>query len=204
MLLCDIGNSFAKFYDGKRLERLPVSQIDCYKERKVCYINVNPCAQEHLATFEKWIDVEPFIDLDTRYQGLGVDRKMLCWGIEDGVVVDAGSAITVDVMRDGKHLGGFIMPGLRFLLQDYAQISARLAQEKLCEVDLASLPHNTGEAISYGVIKPIVLAIRECGEDIYLTGGDGQLLHRYIPEAHYDGLLLFRHFKRLVQRNSIC
>ncbi|BCD65874.1 type III pantothenate kinase [Nitratiruptor sp. YY08-26] len=204
MLLCDIGNSFAKFYDGKELKRIPITQIKQYRRQKVCFINVNPKVEKLLEEFENWINLEQYITLDTSYKGLGVDRKALCWGVEEGVIVDAGSAITVDVMEKGRHKGGFIIPGIRFLQRDFAEISSRLAIDTLQEVDLTHLPQNTLSAISYGIIKPIVLAIKQFDMRIYITGGDGELLHHYIPEALYDPLLLFKHLEKLVQRKGLC
>ncbi|MFN4264085.1 MAG: type III pantothenate kinase [Thioalkalivibrionaceae bacterium] len=50
---------------------------------------------------------------------LGIDRflaqlgAMSRWGLDfDGWIVDAGTAITVDRLRAGQHLGGWILPGL--------------------------------------------------------------------------------------------
>lgn len=51
------------------------------------------------------------------FSSLGDDRWMAMLGaIEEYkqpvIVIDAGTAITVDAVVDGKHLGGFIVPGL--------------------------------------------------------------------------------------------
>ncbi|MCP3690402.1 MAG: type III pantothenate kinase, partial [Gammaproteobacteria bacterium] len=50
-------------------------------------------------------------------ESMGVDRWLALLGAadveqHDAIVVDAGSAITVDLLRgDGQHLGGAILPG---------------------------------------------------------------------------------------------
>ena len=42
---------------------------------------------------------------------MGVDRRALCLSHENGIFVDAGSAITVDVVEEGRYQGGYIFPG---------------------------------------------------------------------------------------------
>ena len=204
MLLCDIGNSFAKFYDGASLQRVPIGEIDRYKDAKVCYINVNERIADKLRSFRNWIDLAEFIEFSTPYRGMGIDRQVLCLVVEDGVVVDAGSAITVDVMQDGRHEGGFIMPGIRFLLEDFGAISPRLQIEKLQPVDIDKLPLETRDALSYGIIKPIVLAIGQFAKPLFITGGDGEILARYCPGSHYDELMIFKGMMKIAKRNNLC
>ncbi len=53
----------------------------------------------------------------SRPESMGIDRWLALLGsadveVRDAIVVDAGSAITVDLLRkDGQHLGGAILPG---------------------------------------------------------------------------------------------
>ncbi len=90
--------------------------------------------------------------------------------INDGVVVDAGSAITVDIMSNGIHLGGFILPGLSSYERVFKDISKRLEFRLNPNLDLSALPQKTTDALSYGVIKPILLALKDIHKDkkIYL------------------------------------
>jgi len=59
---------------------------------------------------------------------LGVDRWLAMIGATvmvkgDCVVIDAGSAITLDLLRaDGQHLGGAILPGINTSLDKFKQI----------------------------------------------------------------------------------
>lgn len=59
---------------------------------------------------------------------LGVDRWLAMIGAVgivsgDCLVIDAGSAITLDLLRaDGQHLGGAILPGLNTSLERFRQI----------------------------------------------------------------------------------
>ena len=59
---------------------------------------------------------------------LGVDRWLALIGAaerveRDCIVIDAGSAITLDLLRgDGQHLGGAILPGINTSLQRFRDI----------------------------------------------------------------------------------
>ena len=204
MLLCDIGNSFAKFYDGKRLERLKVEEISKYANERVFYINVNERIAKRVQSFSCWLNLAPFIHFDTPYKGMGVDRQVLCLVVDDGVVVDAGSAITVDVMENKKHKGGFIMPGIRFLLEDFGAISSKLEIKEVEPIDIQKLPLNTKQALHYGIIAPIVLAIEQFDKRVYITGGDGKILAKYFFNSIYDELMIFKGMMKIVKRNSLC
>ena len=85
----------------------------------------------------------------------GVDRRALCLSRDNGIFVDAGSAITVDVMENGGYQGGFILPGIRAYLRCYADISPVLETEINETVDMAQLPLTTKDGISYGIIASI-------------------------------------------------
>ncbi len=201
MLLCDIGNSFAKLYDGVDVHRLAVEELKAWKEERVCYINVNQRAKKMLQSFE-WVDLEPYIKLQSPYKGLGADRKALCSFVEDGVVVDAGSAVTVDVMRGKKHKGGFIYPGVAALKAAFGFISPALDKEPVWPKQ--RLPLSTQEAIGYGILMPLVCAIGSLGERVILTGGDAKLLADYLPQATLEPLLIFKAMEKIIQRENIC
>ncbi|MRI58192.1 MAG: pantothenate kinase [Epsilonproteobacteria bacterium] len=200
MLLCDIGNTRAKLYDGTRLWSVGFEELARYKDERVCYISVNDRVQ---ISYERWIDIEPFVELDSDYEGLGVDRKVLCNAVEDGVIVDAGSAITVDVMRSRIHQGGFITPGIEASRRALGSISSRLEFEPSWEVDLDRLPKNTKEALEYGMIAPLVTWLKSQGQRIYITGGDGPIIASYL-QATYDPVLIFRGMEKIIQRKGLC
>ncbi len=204
MLLCDIGNSCAKLFDGHTLYRLSLAELVAWKEKRVYYLNVNKKAVKMFQDFDGWVDLEPFIELDSDYEGLGADRKALCSFVEDGVIVDAGSAVTVDVMEQKKHKGGFIYPGLKALKKAYASISPALHKEPVWPKE--SLPLSTKEAIGYGMLSPLVCAIEKLSakKGLFLTGGDAQVLTSYIPQALYKPLLIFEAMEKIIRRKSLC
>jgi type III pantothenate kinase len=103
------------------------------------------------------------------------------------VVVDAGSAVTVDwVDPDGAFAGGAILPGLRLMAVALHEHTALLP---LVEVTaIPPLPGtSTPAALAAGVFWAVAGGVRALVErlaaqagarpDVFLTGGDGPLLH---------------------------
>ena len=204
MLLCDIGNSSANFLDDNKYFTLNIEQFLEFKsEQKIYYINVNERLKNYLSTQNHFINLEPYFTFDTIYQGLGVDRIAACYTISDGVVVDAGSAITVDLVSNFIHLGGFILPGIANYKKIYAHISPRLKSEFNTQISFDAFPQKTSDALSYAVFKGIYLLIKDVAknEKLYFTGGDGQFLANFFDNAIYDKLLIFRGMKKLIIEN---
>ncbi|MDR2639080.1 MAG: type III pantothenate kinase [Helicobacteraceae bacterium] len=203
-MLCEIGNTHYHFKQGGRIWKASVRDtpdLRLEKEETIYTLSVNETALRRLARRYRVFDLEPFINLDTLYFGLGVDRAAACMAVDTGVLVDAGSAITVDIMRDGVHLGGFIYPGLAKFQNMYAQISPRLQRAMNFAVDLESLPQNTGEAISYGVIMPLVSSVKALARNkpIILTGGDGGYFARFFEGSIVDQSLIFKGMEKIIK-----
>lgn len=204
MILCDIGNTNATFFDGRKIWNLSIDEFNTYEPKeKIYYINVNEKATQKLSN-PLFIDIEPYIKLNSTYIGLGVDRAAACYAINNGLIVDAGSAITLDLMANGCHIGGFIMPGITTTLSSLKNISPRLDIPLNSQVDLECLPQRTQDAISYGIIKPIVNLINDfaSGKSIYFTGGDGEFLSRFFAQSLYDRMLIFRGMQRAINENK--
>lgn len=204
MILCDIGNTNATFFDGRKIWNLSIDEFNTYEPKeKIYYINVNEKATQKLSN-PLFINIEPYIKLNSTYIGLGVDRAAACYAINNGLIVDAGSAITLDLMANGCHIGGFIMPGITTTLSSLKNISPRLDIPLNSQVDLECLPQRTQDAISYGVIKPIVNLINDfaSGKSIYFTGGDGEFLSRFFAQSLYDRMLIFRGMQRAINENK--
>ena len=151
-----------------------------------------------------FIDLEPYFEFDTIYQGMGIDRIAACSTIEDGMIVDAGSAITVDVMETGIHIGGFILLGLRRFMKSYPKISKKLKFEFEKEINLDKIPLCTKDAIQYAMLKSIILPIKEVSlnKNIIFTGGDGELLSKYFENSVYKKDLIFKNMKRIIDANN--
>ncbi|MFC3284261.1 type III pantothenate kinase [Litchfieldella rifensis] len=142
---------------------------------------------------------------------LGVDRWM---GVLAGYhlaggccSVDCGSAITIDfVLPGGRHLGGYILPGLR-LMKESLQLGTRnVAIDPDSEADELLAPgKNTVEAVNHGIFMAAVSAVNRIYSEVcdregvalplLLTGGDARVVSRGIrvphalwPDMVYGGL----------------
>lgn len=202
MILCDIGNTTASFWEDGKITKFSVSKFPKTNE-KVYFISVNDKLNKKLSN-ENFINLEPFMCLNTSYEGLGIDRAMACYTIKTGLVVDAGSAITLDIISNGIHLGGAILPGLSAYLETYSNISPRLKINLNSQIDPNSLPQQTSDAVSYGIIKPILLLIKEManGKQIYFTGGDGAFFERFFENSIYCKDLVFLGMKKIIEENK--
>lgn len=195
MMLCDIGNSTVDCYLNGKVWTLSHAQFKEFSPvEKTYYICVDEDMKKYLEYKNRYVNLEPYFQFDTIYQGLGADRVAACSTIKDGMIVDAGSAITVDIMSGGVHLGGFILPGLEAYAKAYRSISSRLDVVINPSVELEALPQKTNDAISYGVVKPIIVMLESTCKDkkIFFTGGDGKFFSKYFKNAFFDRTLIFR------------
>ena len=206
MILCDIGNSFYHFYEKGHIWKVPNNEKPelTLNGKKLYYISVNEYGENRLLDNYPALSLEPYITLDTNYNGLGIDRAVGCMAIDDGVIIDAGSAITIDIVQNSMHLGGYILPGLNQYQTMYANISNRLKKEITFEINENILPQNSVEAISYGIIMPIVEIIKKSAKNkrIYFTGGDGPYFSRFFPNSSVDHSLLFKGMMKIIEESK--
>jgi len=123
------------------------------------------------------------------------------------VVVDAGSAVTVDFCNDGgDFIGGAILPGATMMLDALHANTALLPEVKLA-VPEGAFGKNTEQAMLHGVYYGIRGAVKELVEnyatdlgrwpDVIATGGDAKLLfegweliHAVAPDLTLYGVAL--------------
>ena len=176
--------------------------IKKYAHSPLRYISVNHSIEAEIYRLTEWQNVSSSIHLEGAYDTMGVDRRALCLSHPDGLFVDAGSAITVDVMEAGVYRGGFILPGIAAMLKSYAEISPALDTILNREVSLDSLPLTTKDGISYGIIASIkaVIEKQQKGKMLYFTGGDGEFLSTLFEGSVFDEALVFHGMKRALKR----
>lgn len=121
-------------------------------------------------------------------------------------VLDCGTAITLDyVNAEGRHLGGWIMPGYQTMLHSLASSAAKLEIPERLPADISQLADNTADAITRGTASLLVhglstllaeksaqLGSRRC---CIVTGGDAGWISEnlqqsciYEPELVLQGL----------------
>jgi type III pantothenate kinase len=164
--------------------------------------------------------------LDYDLRQFGADRYCALLGVlghtsAPAVVVDAGTAVTVDLLGEGgRHLGGYILPGLRLGLDAVNRLFTPKLQAQVAGIlgsDAEAFPeeprhepgHDTGRALLRGWMLGLAGAVERLGsrqavtpEDLewWLTGGDAAwlstLLDRPVnlaPGLVFDGL--WRHLR---------
>lgn len=203
MLLLDVGNYSAKIWHDGKISHKNISELNSFSPKETAYyISVN---SHFLPKSLKFIDIKNYFMFDTIYKGLGVDRIAGCYTLKNGVVVDAGSAITVDVMIDGSHQGGFIMTGISSQLKANKEISSALDIPFNSQVDLECLPQKTNDAVSFGIVAPLACLLKDISKNknLYFTGGDGSFLSKFFDNAIYDRNLVFRGMLKALKERGI-
>lgn len=207
MILADIGNTNMHIYDSGKVYHLSYDDaIKKYKDQELYYVSVNHNLKQQLDNIEKWNNIEKYINLNGSYSGMGLDRQLLCLSVQDAILVDAGSAITVDVVEKGEYIGGYIFPGLKAMLECYGNISTALSTKLNKIVNLDQLPRTTKDGISYGIIASIKeLIIKHKGnKELYFTGGDGEFLSTMFNDSKFDDMLVFNAMNDILKDQKIC
>jgi type III pantothenate kinase len=155
------------------------------------------------------VDAPDRVGLDRLFNAVAVAARM-----EQGraaLIVDAGSAVTVDLL-DETHAfaGGVIFPGLRLMTAALHEHTAQLPQ-----VDIAKLPglpgKNTADAIEAGVAHAVLggiervlqfLFAEHTNALVYLTGGDAAFLSPHLAMPHHVEPLLTLDGIRLAAESS--
>ena len=128
---------------------------------------------------------------------LGVDRLAAAvgavevMGCADALIVDFGTAITIDMVESGVFRGGNISPGMRTRFRALHDYTSRLPE---CEAtdEILRLGRTTRQAIEQGVMEGITHEIRgyissfsQQNENLTLifTGGDANFFVKRIKNA---------------------
>ena len=121
----------------------------------------------------------------------------------DTLVIDAGTAITYDLLESSRYHGGSISPGIKIRFRALNKFTGRLPL--VTGSNVSSLTGTTTEeAINAGVISGVVFEINEYirtfvtkypGIKVVMTGGDAGFLKGnisedalYMPDIVADGL----------------
>jgi type III pantothenate kinase len=193
------------------------------RDAAVVAASVNPTLEEALeqmvdrVTGRKvlWVgkDIElPIGDLTDEPEKTGVDRVLnVAAAFEQMgkacVVVDAGTAVTVDACNDnGDFLGGAIAPGVALMLDSLHEKTALLPRIEF-DVPTGVYGRTTRDAILQGVYHGIRGMVKELVEqfavdlgqwpEIIATGGDAaklfqgwELIHAVAPDLTMYGIAL--------------
>ncbi|MHB1203779.1 MAG: type III pantothenate kinase [Acidithiobacillus sp.] len=139
---------------------------------------------------------------------LGFDRRCcllaaaLDYPHQDSILIDAGTAITIDLYAQGCFQGGRILPGLRMSLLALAQGTA-LLPDLSPDGEAPLLGNDTAASIRSGVYHMLASALqgaitqyrqRAPQAQIILTGGDAPRFFSALPPTQHLPQLLLRGF----------
>ncbi|HER08134.1 MAG TPA: type III pantothenate kinase [Bacteroides sp.] len=149
------------------------------------------------------------IPLENRYQTpdtLGYDRIAAAVGAntlypgENVLVIDAGTAITYDIVTSGgAFLGGNISPGLEIRFRSLHKLTSRLPMLERPEDDPPLVGSSTKEAIQSGVVHGILYEMHGFIEaisekypklQVVLTGGDAKYFEGKLKNSIFVDLNL--------------
>jgi type III pantothenate kinase len=148
------------------------------------------------------------IPLQNLYPTLGIDRALAVFGAGEVygypvLVIDGGTALTITGVDDRRSLvGGAILPGLRLQLQSLSTGTAALPEIVLPQQLPPRWSDNTPDSIASGILHTVSAGISDFiqdwqqlfpGSQVVFTGGDGELLNRYLQLDSREYLRFDRH-----------
>lgn len=152
--------------------------------------------QHPLASSERFVHCYP------RPERLGVDRWLALLGArahtqEAVVVVDAGTALTIDLMDEGnQHQGGYIVPGVQMAQQALFSHTAKVkpfTDEQT--TDHIAPGQDTLSCVRAGVERQRLALVQSVIRDFpqyrpFVSGGDGYWLAQQLNLHYYNNLVL--------------
>jgi type III pantothenate kinase len=134
---------------------------------------------------------------------LGVDRWLALIAARDRskqptVIVDAGSACTIDLLdSEGRHLGGYILPGLTAMGEALVRGTHQIQESKAVGKFCLDPGLDTSEGMASGALLALVGAIERvfydlgdrgsCEPLLIMTGGDAEKLGSSLRCPSYIG-----------------
>ncbi len=215
VLVVDIGNNNCKsaVWNGKKLSQHNLFPTDTLDE--ISFSSELPlvvsCVIPSLRKKNKrkdifWISSElnTGVDFSQIANGIGADRVAAAAAVakfakKQAIIVDAGTAITVDALSHDKvFLGGAIMPGLQMMNKSlYTNTAALpLIKKKSHRSATVFAGKNTISAIRSGIEHGLVGAVRylingiakECefrNFELFISGGDASLFVKHFQDSIY-------------------
>ncbi|WP_323841653.1 MULTISPECIES: type III pantothenate kinase [unclassified Moraxella] len=148
--------------------------------------------------------------LMSRYHShqLGVDRWLQMLGVVDAqqkqCVVGCGTALTIDLIEHGMHLGGYILPNV-YMQRHALYAGTQQIAVKAGRFDSIELGRTTFDAVNHGVLFGIVGTVRTIMTDhpdftMTLTGGGADMINQQLKnKLPIEPELLLKGLKRYFQ-----
>ena len=221
LLELDVGNSACKWrlqsggkiHDRGRFDclsvshswRLPTSRVTKIRGSSVASEKIQGKLERELfkkySVIVEWASSQRVVAGVTNAYGqpekLGVDRWLAIVSAYQNygasVVIDAGSALTVDLVdADGLHLGGYIAPGLGLMSASLLRDTANVRFECSSVFSHSSLGQDTAACVGAAIKAAqvgVVQAALNCANSqitdsytIVITGGDAEVMAKALDE----------------------
>ena len=204
----DIGSSFTKIKSDQKITTIDNHFFSMPSYEGNCDILVSCVSNKLLKCLPERVKIlsaeKSYKSLLNGYENpteLGIDRWLAMiagYEILKGggfIVIDAGTAITVDIVdHKCRHSGGYILPGLRKTLNDFMNFNYNLEL-------VTTLPgRNTVEAWTNGVLAMISYSLNGLVSEnmklkdyqVLLTGGDASIISKHIlfPVHKFENLVI--------------
>lgn len=219
VLLIDAGNTRLewRYRLGHRVEQGVSSYNDLelpatLKPKRVLVASVSGCQnlqqqlERHYPGIITWLDA-PLVNYPhfkhcyKHPQRLGVDRWLAMLGARQhhavrALVVDAGTALTVDALDREQHVGGYIVPGLimaeQALFQGAQKVNRHQDESRQNEM---AFGQDTLACVAQGLLRQRLSFIADVRQQypeftLFITGGDGMLLAQQLQSHYYHNLVL--------------
>jgi type III pantothenate kinase len=132
-------------------------------------------------------------------QRLGVDRWLALLAIKardehSAVIIDVGTACTIDVLENGQHLGGYIFPGMALARDALVANTDKIRFSENPEPS-TSLGTDTAGCVLSGIWLTLLAACQSVikrfpDSTVYLTGGSApELVALGLEAQRVDGLV---------------
>jgi len=218
-LVIDIGNSLTKvgiFDEGELVETICYNEFNFSRlvALKSVYSGLNKAILSSVAgldvgllkvlveQFDQFIEFNhhtpvPIENLYESKETLGVDRIAAAVGAislfpgKNLLVIDAGTAITFDLINNNRFLGGNISPGLKMRLRALHEFTQKLPMVSYAH-DWQEIGKTTEEAIRAGVQNGLIFEIDGMIDHVHkewpeclviLTGGDSFFFDKKLKNA---------------------
>ena len=241
-LIIDTGNTFHKIAvidtDNNILEERVVAELtedvvaeifDSFAPTKAIISSTRGDVQKSKQLLEKRVEYVLCLDrstplpieVDYDRSTLGTDRIAAAVGAvelyganREIVVVDAGTAITIDFVDCGCFKGGNISPGVDMRLEALHEKTATLplCSPKALDGEAPRMGHSTAEAIVFGVMEGVFYEVKgyidtfcEKKENILtiFIGGDAEYFVNRIKNAIFAGRkVVFCGLNRILEYNA--
>ncbi|OOS04647.1 pantothenate kinase [Moraxella cuniculi DSM 21768] len=154
--------------------------------------------------FAKVNDNHPMLKSHYHPKQLGVDRWLQMLGVVDAnkqqCVIGCGTALTIDVIDKGVHLGGYILPNV-YMQRHALYAGTQQIGVKKGRFDELSLGLSTDDAVNHGVLFGVVSAVKNIQQqypdyEVILTGGGANMLSAHLDGVQTDAELLLKGLQR--------